>query len=616
MAKLSTFNRVSAAMLLAGTTIFSCVNPEYDLSKGVDMDMTLLPNTTIPLGNVASVSVTDLLGGESSGLTVNEDGDLSISFGGGESRTSFDMPDVNMGGEDGFKSGSTTIRFKTGIEIPEIPDISTDKEIHFSEVAGQEDQDHDGQLDTYMEIEIDKELPKEISDVKIVNMDHAMLSYIFEVSDGGLLHLKEGFTMEFPHYMVLEKYDETDGRFTLKDGYIVVFNEDTFITYENPLTLPFRFKSVYGHEYDDQGNPVKDLLSMEPVLDEEGNKKATHLFHTDRLDIAGDLYLKYKDYAAADIPIPSELNVHMAVEMSNLEMTTAEMKLDVDLPVESQEIEMGGSLGGIFEDEDNTLDLYNPSILLSFVNDSPLALNVNADITARVGSREKTVHIGDKETDPIYISPDSEEEFCLSEHGNEKGNKAEEVIVPGLSKLIQDMPDIVEIHNVEIAQDDSYVKVNADSDFEMVFGYGFATPLAFGEDLSISFSYDMALGADTSTGMTSLVLSMNMENTIPLDLSITGVALDSEGNEIEDADVALEAKIAGGTLDSPAVTPVQVVITESSKPVSKLRLMIEATSSSDLEGEVLNMKQGLNIKDAVITLPDGISLDLTPDKEN
>ena len=614
MAKLISFNRAAISIMLAGAMVVSCVNPDYDLSKGVDMDMTLLPNTTIPLGNIASVSVSDLFGGESSGLTVSEDGDLSITFGGGESRTSFEMPQINMGGEDGFSSGNTTVHFKTGIDVPEIPDLSSDKEIHFSEVADQENQSHDGLLDTYMEIEIDKELPKEIRDIKVVNMSHAMLTYVFMVSDGGLLHLKEGFTMEFPHYMVLEMAEQTD-RYSLKDGYIVVFNEDTFITHEKPLTLPFRFRSVYGHEYDDQGNLVRDLLSMEPVLDDQGNKKATHIFHKDRLDIKGDVYLKYRDYADAQIPVPSGLDILMFVEMTDLEMTSAELMLDVDFPVEPQQIELGGSLGGIFDNEDNVLDLYNPSIILSVDNNSPMALNINADITSHVGSKEKTVHIGDEVSDPIYIHPDSNEEFCLSEHGNEKGNNAEEVVVTGLSDMIKDMPDYLEIHNVEIAKEASFVMVDAGSRFDMVIAYDFMTPLAFGEDLSIDFSYDMELGSDASAGMTSLILSMNMENTIPLELNITGTALDAEGNEIEDADVALEVEIAGGTVDSPAVTPVQVVISEASKPVSKLRLQIEATSSEDLEGEVLNVEQGLNLKDMVITLPDGISLDLTSNIE-
>lgn len=110
----------------------------------------------------------------------------------------------------------------------------------------------------------------------------------------------------------------------------------------------------------------------------------------------------------------------MFVEMTDLEMTSAELMLDVDFPVEPQEIELGGSLGGIFDNEDNVLDLYNPSIILSVDNNSPMALNINADITSHVGSKEKTVHIGDEVSDPIYIHPDSNEEFCLSEHGNEK----------------------------------------------------------------------------------------------------------------------------------------------------------------------------------------------------
>lgn len=601
-------------IMLASATVFSCVNPDYDLSKGIDTDMTLLKNTSIPLGNVASIPVSDLFGGEdSSVISVDDNGDLSLSFGGGESTTTFNMPLLSMGGEGGLSGGRTTVYFQTGIDDNRVPDNS-DQEIHFSDFD-QADQNDDDLLETFMEIEIDKELPKEVRDIKVVNMDDAVLKYHFNVSEGSILHLKEGFRIEFPHYMVLEEIDRNDD-YTLIDGYVVVFNRDVKLSYDSPLTLMFGFKSVYGHEYDEYGNIVVNLLDMEPIYDEDGKKRATRIFHTDRLDITGDLYLKYADYADAYLPIPSELHLFMNVEMLDLEMTSAELKLDMELAMEPQTIDIAGGSSELLG-EDMVLDLYDPAIMLSVRNSSPMEMNVNADITSDTGSGNRTIHIGDSgdsPTDPIIIPADDEMEYVISARG--KGSKKSYIKVPAVADMLQDIPESIEIHNVDIESEDRFVEVSANTSFDVTFAYDFAAPLAFGEDLELSFSYDVELGDGSSMMMNSLSLSFDMVNTIPLDFHITGVALDSEGQEIADADVDLDLEILGGDMENPTVSPLELSIRSESVPVTMLRLNFNATVSPDRAGEILNVDQGLDLTNLVITLPDGIDLSLNTNEEN
>ena len=602
-------------MMITCATVFSCVNPDYDLSKGIDMDLTLLPNTALPLGSLGQISVTDLLGSEESdGLVIAENGDISFSLGGGELSAAYDMPSVDMGGEGGLSSGNTTVRFKTGIEVPEIPDILSEEVIHFSEIE-QDDMQGEGDLfETHMPIEIDKEIPKQIIDIKSLDMENAILRYNFEVSEGAIVHINKGFILEFPHYMILDNIKK-DSRYELHDNYIVEFKEDVMLSHDSPLTLEFWFRSVHGHEYDENGNVTVDLLDFSPLYDELGNVRATRLYHVDQLGIKGDLYLKFKDYAQAQMYIPSELSVLMSVDMVNLNMTTAEMKLDLNMEVDPQTVDLSG-MSGFLAQENMVIDLYNPALMLTISNSTPMEMNVNVDVTSHKDSKEKTVHIGDKETDPIVIPASGEEVYCISQRGNEPGNDAVEVVVEDFGALIKEMPQMLEIHNVEIEAADEFVKVYSDSHFALDIEYGFSAPLAFGEDLAVSFTYDLPLGMEESLNLGSFLLSMNMENSIPLDFQVYGAALDADGNEIKDAAVDIDAVIKGGSLENPAVTKFETSVnTNSSSAVSALRLYLEASVPEGLAGECINTAQCLKMSDMVVSLPDGITLDLTSDEE-
>lgn len=151
--------------------------------------------------------------------------------------------------------------------------------------------------------------------------------------------------------------------------------------------------------------------------------------------------------------------------------------------------------------------------------------------------------------------------------------------------------------------------------------YEFFSPLAFGKDLSMTFGYDVDLGlGGGALGLDSLILSMDMLNSIPLDFNIKGVAVDSLGNEIRGASVDMDLDLAAGTADSPVSSPVEVVVSANGADasISKLRLMLHALAPEDEDyiGESLNISQGIALDSLAIALPKGITLDLTNNDSN
>ena len=118
-------------------------------------------------------------------------------------------------------------------------------------------------------------------------------------------------------------------------------------------------------------------------------------------------------------------------------------------------------------------------------------------------------------------------------------------------------------------------------------------------------------------GVENLILTMDMVNSIPLDFELEGMVLDSKGNEVKGAKVDMDCKLLAGTLEDPVSSPVQIGVTTDNyiTDFATLRLRFNATSRDEIQGEVLNMNQGLTINNIHVSLPQGIKLDLTDKTE-
>lgn len=614
------FKRTAIAAFFSVTAIisYSCVNEEYDLSQGVDMDMTLLQNTTIPLGNVSAISINTLLGdtgSESSLFSTDKNGNLSLSFGNDVLSQTFKMPKVEIGGEGGLEfKQHVTVEFEPkykniplkglsfdGVqEVLSKMNVETPDAIHFSE------ENEDNIIERQFDIELHKELPEQIKDIDIIKLE-SMIKYNFKVSEGAILHLAAGFTIEFPEFMHISKNEESED-YRIEDNK-VVFDYDTRISYDSPLTLNIGFNEMDIPEG-----------SIQIETDADGNEKRFITVADAAVKGYGDLYMKPADYTEVNIP-NDNLIMTMDIELDDLVMKSAHVKLDMDVQIENKKIAIG-ELPEMFTGDGTVVDLYNPIFRIRLDNGSPLELDLNAGISAYSENHTTDIHVGDyclyenPTTQKVIVPSMDDVEYFFSRQGKHDSSKGEDIGLEHLGDIISEVPDSIVIHDIHVRAEDRFIDVEADEEYEILLEYEFFSPLAFGKDLTITFGYDIDLGLDQdSMGLDSLVLAMNMLNSIPLDFNIKGVALDVDGNELKDASVDMDLDLSAGTIDEPVPSPVEVVISADNShiSISKLRLMLtaDAPENDKLVGKSLNTSQGLGINDLHITIPQGISLDLT-----
>lgn len=616
----------SAAVILAMMTTFSfisCVNEEYDLSNGIDMDMTILKNVTVPLGNVKPIPISTLLGdlsAESSVLDIDDAGNMSLSFGNDKITNTFTMPEVEIGGDGGLKfDDNVEVKFIPkykginlgGLTLTQIPS-TVPQEIHFSQSEG-------GILRRSFGMDLHKELPEQILEIDQVHLESTLI-YRFKVSEGTVLHISKGFSMKFPDFMIIEKVENADNyEINPEEPQTVVFTKDTRLAENEPFTLQIAFNRM---------DFPKD--AMEIVKNPDTGKDVRYIsIQNATVDVEGDLYLALSDYNQSRVPECAVMT--MDIELANLSMKSAHVKLNLDIAVDDENISIG-ELPDIFKGEGTVVDLYNPILRFKFYNGSPFNMYLNANITSYSKNHQTDIHIGDctpyydgeeheaHATEPVVIYANSDVEYYFSRRGKHDGNTGTDIMLENIGDIIKEIPENITIHDILVETDDNFVNVKANEECLVELEYEFISPLAFGKDLNISFDYDidLGLGGDTDGGsiLDSLVISMDLLNTIPLDFAITSVALDSDGKEIKDASVNLNLNLAAGTLEEPAESPAEIVLRQNGfSSVDKLRLHMNARSSQKMEGRLLNTEQGLGINNLTVSLPKGITLDLASDNE-
>ena len=611
MNKLFTKLQLVTMSAMAALTVTSCVNEEYDLSQGVDMDMQLLQNATVPIGDTGSIGVNTLLGDAQSGssfFNVSESGDLSLSFGNEKLIQKFSVPEVNLSGDGGIKMDNFEITFNIPEKYTQLPADKISrilasegiKVIYCSQYARPLQKGENG-IDQEVLFELDKLLPENVLSIRRIDMDGRLVLSFF-TSEGSYLHIEKGYVIDFPEFMVLS-IDDEGYPYEIQNGHTVVFTKDTIFSEENPLIIDINFKSLTGLD-----NMIKER-------ENETNGNVGRFITMDsQIKSCGNVYIKPSDYGKKYIP--SNPMLAMQIESENLKMTSSELMLDMDLQIDDKLVEIG-NLPDMFTGNGTVVDLYNPVLRFKIDNGSPLQISLNAEISSMTNNRRTDIHIGDdckngnKETKAIVIPSEGSVEYYFSRQGYHNNNHGTDIALPKLGEIITMMPDQLSIHDIVVAAENKYITVNADEEYVVSIEFDFSSDLAFGKDLNISFDYDFDLGLNTSTfGMESLVLSMNLLNTIPLDLKLQGVALDDRGYEVSSA--SLDIQMNAGTLTNPVTTPSEIRLKASSSElnIAKLRLKIMASSNEDVQGNVLNMNQGLSINDLVISLPDGIKIDL------
>ena len=285
MKRLNFYSLCLGLIAVPALTIFSsCVNEEYDLDKEIDMEMTLLKNVSLPVGNIEKFTLAEILEIETSenatGIIIDENGDYMLNFSGEKIESQIEIPSMNMADGGSIESEPIEVVFPT-VDFDIIDGVIVEKEIVYSEATG-------SPLETELMLDFNTTFPKEVVDIKEVTVDSRMIVNIG--TSEGRIYIRPGFTIEFPDNIYLSLSDNTVG-YKIEDAHKVVFTEAV-------------------------STDVSLNLHLDKITIPAGMVKESSLKMNEEVSISGDFYLNTLDFS--DIPSDLRVFVNASILMISL----------------------------------------------------------------------------------------------------------------------------------------------------------------------------------------------------------------------------------------------------------------------------------------------------------
>ena len=573
--------------MVSGLVLVSCINNDYDLNKELDTTVKILEDVTIPIGDLEKFSIEDILKTSDTNSGIETDpttGNLSFSFKSDEpTETTFSVPAFEIP----FKTGGTfgedyAITIETG-ELAGLDGTLINQQLHFL----------DHSVERPIGVDASYTLPKEILDIKYVELD-MLLDYKLQVTDG-VVHLADGFTIDFPDWMTIAKANNSNAYVLENQGgnkNVIRFLSDVRIDSTHPYILDLQLSKV--------DFPEGCISNGKIYLDEDDI--------ANKIIAEGDIYLNTQDYPT----IPAKMSVSMHIEFAHMDVKSAYVSVDASMDVETQEMP-SIQYPDFFSQEGTVIDLYDAFLNFDVTNTLPLSLALNADF---VGYKNNTqvvsMHIGEDSNgmNPVVVAASDITELSFSKRGQD-GN----IPLPEIGDMLTELPERIVVSNVNVKAAKDYVKIIPGMTYSCSFGYGLYAPLAFGQDFKFEYKMpieDIELDLD-ETGASGIAMKFKAENTIPLRFDLDIEALDANGNPNGNIACSVEGALLPGTVAAPDYSDITINLNAPDGTINEtksLNLVLKATCPAEYAGIALNKEQGLKIYDLAIVLPDGITIPL------
>lgn len=592
-----------AALVMSCASVLSCINKEYDFSNGIDTTVNVLKNVSVPVGEVESIKLGDILSlDEDSGFIYCESDPDSPVY--GNYYLKFSLP-----AGDGFEQKLTIPAFSLSeYDDPNAHEAAFPSGLVYSPSIWPDDMwDSNGRLKASLELpkivfdlSIDQTgLPEEIVALKeaVIHPDTYMqVSFDFDedATPFHRIYVEKGATLTFPEWVVLGDAESF--------GFEKI-NEYTYKTIVDKVVEP------HGSHYD---FPIAKL-DFTRFSENQGLVAPGHVKVDAHVEFHGKVFVYKTDCKdmMAQAPV-----VEARLHVDEIVIDEVSAKIDPKLNFSLEPIEIEG-LPDFLTGDDFVVDLQDIRFDLKVDNSFCIGGNLETDIIATVGDERTPVHIG-----PLHIQKAEDEgsmvssAYSLSEEGaSAKDETYEAVSVAGLDNLLKKVPERIEIKDIAFDLDDDWALVHPGVEYGLSVDFGAVAPLAFGDEMRISFTQKIeGIGlALEGVQVKSLELSFDACSTIPIDFNMTAKALDADGNYIDGMLIELKDGIKGGYhLDGrQTVTHVSLKIsnTADNLVLDALELTLQASAAGEHAGKALNMNQGLSLKNVVITLPEGIITD-------
>ncbi|MDN0051700.1 hypothetical protein QVN91_01720 [Bacteroides caecigallinarum] len=569
------------ALGLIGLNSCLKVDETYDLDKDFDMTITVGGDLTVPGSSTEEIKLGDLLDLEDNEVirVNNANGDYFLVQEGDRNNTDVKVPkvDINMMGKfTGVNVSGSVLPLSNG---------SNNETITF---------------DKDITINVSKnDVTSDIKDITGAETYCGEDTYLMFTKTGVEFNarLDEGYTLIFPDYIEVES-NEKDWKV---EGNKMILNKVGGLEIDKDTRIYFQITGV--NFKDENGNGVNDAKFE--YNDNEIDKSSITLGGAVKLD--GSIFVSAKNSYGGNINLGA--NIHS--ENMIFRSVTAVVDPKVDIEIDPIRID---DLPDFLSDNNVVLDLTDPRIYITLTNPSPVSVDVNATLK----SYKNNISQGTAALENINI-PKNCKDYTICVNQIKEGQNVKKdtlfVKVENMSDLIKNIPDRIELTNVVTSVVPEEVTIDLDRNYRIITDYKVDTPLQFGPDTRIEYTENMdGWDADLEDmEFNEVVASITVTNAIPLGIKLTGVAIDKNGDPLNNVKVDLDVNILAGSPESPAKQEVKFTITTkdgSIKGLDGIKLTVIANASENTSDETLNENQYMKFEDIKLGLKGGITMDL------
>lgn len=591
---------VLTSVTLFSTFITGCADSDYDIGEDIDLTMSLGNNVSFPLGSSEKITMDEMITlheGEDETMKSDEQGNYYLYKSDKIDETNFSVDpfEIEYEGSNGVMN-AYSFDYEKQEGVPD--DMKFPYRIHttIEDAVGLRTNDKDTvkapkeMLELYTLDELEGE--KLILDISIeISGNAETLDTIFLGDDDN------PFFAKFPDYLV---FDPSCG-----------IGDDNKLYYTGEMMIKTGKKDGrYVYEFPERKSLIiNKLVFPKGQFDwtEEGNTKEHVIRINNDIDVVGLVYCDSLYISANDI---NDLKCYVIEDIAPFAMTVNKVtgRFDPEIDAINQKIEfdLDEDLDFLKED-DVVLDITNPTIKLDIVN--PVDVPITASVQLK-GIRNSSVIEGsnvyfeielpNKGTNQIYVTRTGE---ALSGYTS--------VAVTELGNLLTKIPDDIQI-DIQPS-----VKWNGSADpHVLTFGdmiidgdYIVDVPLSFNSvHLVYTETMDDVLGDDPEevtdyiTDIDEITLSLTVQNTSPLGMSITAKAKDANGNVLPNITAVTDKPIKAGTGYKNAAVDTDIVITLSCtnnelKDLCDLDILLTTDG-----GGQLNEKDYIILKNMVLSI--------------
>ncbi len=576
---------MAAVLAVMATLLSACVDNGYDLTNDIDLTITFGGDSLlVPASNTEELFMDDILDiEEGSSVVVANQGDYGMDEGDYYLYAANDEESNHSTvTADGVTVSGTTVDFaKQSFSSATTLPTST---AHFT---------------------MENSVSPTIQAIERAQID-CTVDISFSATNSGT-SLENGFTIQFPSFISLED----NGSGSNAGKYSVQGNTIT-VTQSIGLPATLKVNAVQA----DINEAATGEVSFTP-----GNRSTS----TDGyIELQGDISLA----GAVNATGSTEMTTQVVIEDMVLERMYGIIDPEININVDPMNL---NDVPDVLQDEDTNLDWTNPQLYLTVTNPTELSINFTqikftSDLDHEDGTttrKELTVGTGMDNTDgTIVVGPDASGDgytICLSQTGAPI-KVDDDVKITGMADLLRQIPDRIEVTGIEASAMQYSCWIDLDRTYDLDVHYEMVAPLSFGSDLTIAYK-------DTIDGWTydlrkveranELKATFDVVNKVPLELTLSAVAVDEQGNEIDENDIKCtvvpeQKAIAQGSIDSPTVSEAEVTITAKDGDISRLDgIIVRLTSTKgDNSGASINQKQSIKLENVRLLLLGGVTLDL------